>query len=60
MDDMVAAEMNDKLDGIREALDRQNRLQADTNELLRSLIPVLQGTAQEVNDLRERLEKPKV
>lgn len=41
-----------------EAIRRQNELQEEANGLMRSLIPALEATAQELLELREQLGKP--
>lgn len=42
-------------DALRKAIEKQNELQEDANNLMRSLIPALQGLAQEIADWREEM-----
>ena len=57
MDDMSAANLSDDLKDIVRELAKQNELQEEANGLMRSLIPALNATAQELLELREHLEK---
>jgi len=57
MDDLRAIEIADALSQMKVALDKQNELQEEANGLMRSLIPALQATAQELLELRQHLEE---
>lgn len=57
MDSGSAADITDALERISRALQKQNELQEEANNLARSLIPALEATAQELLELREHLEK---
>ena len=54
MDDGIAQDIQKELDGIRFALERRNELTEETNSLMRSLIPALEATAQELLELRRQ------
>ncbi|MEQ8877209.1 MAG: hypothetical protein RLP16_00280 [Alphaproteobacteria bacterium] len=50
MDDQSAFELT-------EAIKKQNELQEEANGLMRSLIPAMEATAQELLELRQQLAK---
>lgn len=57
MDNQDAFELADALLTLKASVDRHNELQDEANQLMRSLIPALEATAQELLDLREHLTK---
>ena len=42
-------------EALRKSIEKHNQLQEDANNLMRSLIPALQGLAQEIADWREEM-----
>lgn len=57
MDDGIAQDIWRELESIASSLKKQNELQEETNGLMRSLIPALEATAQELLELRQQLAK---
>ena len=57
MDDGNAQDITTEIEGLRFEMEKQNKLQEEANGLLRSLIPALQATAQELLELRQHLEE---
>lgn len=55
MDDGIAQDIWQELDGIGASLKKQVELQEQANDLMRSLIPAVQATAQELLELRKQL-----
>ncbi len=59
MDDAIAQDIATALETLGVRMQKQNELQEELNGLMRSLIPALEATAQELLDFREPLEKIK-
>ncbi|MFC3060367.1 hypothetical protein [Paenirhodobacter populi] len=55
MDDGIAQDIATELEDIAKKLAKQNELREESNDLHRSLIPVLQAVAQELLELRKHL-----